>query len=779
MSFFTNFARRMPTHSILTPATALLALVIAAYIPAIMGGFVWDDDDYVTRNPTLRDSGGLQRIWFDIGAVPQYYPLVHTSFWLEFHLWSLWPLGYHLVNVLLHGCSAILLWRVLLRLGVRGAWLAAAVFALHPVQVESVAWVTERKNVLSGLFYLSALLAYVRFLGLERGGFGPSQGRRWYWLALVLFLCALLSKTVACSLPAAILLLLWWKRSRLRLNDVLLLVPFFVLGAALGLTTAWMEQHYVGAQGAEWALSWLDRCLIAGRALWFYVGKLVWPARLAFIYPRWQIDSSLWQYCYPLAAVALVVCLWVLRRRIGRAPLVAVLYFGGTLGPALGFIDVYPMRFSFVADHFPYMASIGLLTLMVGLLTTGLDRLARAGGGRQVRSPAGLGMHVVRLAVPAALLGVLAVLTWRQGGIYKNPETLWRDTIAKNPSAWLAQYNLGVTLDKQGRIAEAISHYRQALEIKPDHAPAHINWGLALSRQGKVEEAIAHYGAAIQIWPHEPSTYNNLGLALAQQGKSRQAIDQYYKALQLNADFYAARYNLAVAFRKTGNIEQAKAHYTEALRIKPDSEHAHNDLGSILARQGRFDEAITHFLEVLRINPNQAQAHNNLANALLQQGNASQAMTHYYQAIRIKPDCADAHYNLASILVGRGKSGKAAEHLRQALLSEPDHTGAMNNLAWLLATCPEQDIRDGAEAVRLAKRACQLTDHQDPKFLDTLAAAHAETGQFDQAIATAERAINLATSNGQAGLAKEIRTRLELYQSAGAYRQEPAKVHQP
>jgi hypothetical protein len=411
MSFFTNFAIRLRTHSILIPATALLTLVIAAYIPAIMGGFVWDDDDYVTRNPTLSGSGGLQRIWFEIGAVPQYYPLVHTSFWLEFHLWGLWPLGYHLVNVLFHGCSAILLWRVLLRLGVRGAWLAAAVFALHPVQVESVAWITERKNILSGVFYLSALLAYVRFLGLGRGGFGPRGRWGWYWLALVLFLCALLSKTVTCSLPAAILLLLWWKRSRLRLNDVLSLVPFFVLGAALGLTTAWMEQHYVGAQGAEWALSWLDRCLIAGRALWFYVGKLVWPARLAFIYPRWQIDSALWQYCYPLAAVGLVVCLWVLRRRIGKAPLVAALYFGGTLGPALGFINVYPMRFSFVADHFQYMASVGLLTLMVGLLTTGLDRLARAGGGRQVHGLAGPGTHVVRLAVPAALLGLLAVLT--------------------------------------------------------------------------------------------------------------------------------------------------------------------------------------------------------------------------------------------------------------------------------------------------------------------------------------------------------------------------------
>ncbi|HOW19171.1 MAG TPA: O-GlcNAc transferase, partial [Phycisphaerae bacterium] len=343
--------------SCLPAAAGLLLLALAVYIPAMRGGFVWDDDDYVTENRTLRSLDGLGRIWFDIRATPQYYPLVFTSFWLEYHLWDSRPGGYHVVNILLHGTSAVLLWLVLRRLAVPGAWFAAAVFAVHPVHVESVAWITERKNVLSGVFYLSAALVWLRFAGLDCPRAAEPRRRSLYAIGLFLFACALLSKSVTASLPAALLLVLWWKRGRIARGDFLPLVPFFALGAVMGLITAWVERHHVGAEGAEWALSAAERCLIAGRALWFYAAKLIWPVRLTFIYPRWPIDSGVWwQYLYPIAAVAAIGLLWGLRRRIGRGPLVAVLFFAITLAPALGFFDVYPMRYSFVADHFQYHA---------------------------------------------------------------------------------------------------------------------------------------------------------------------------------------------------------------------------------------------------------------------------------------------------------------------------------------------------------------------------------------------------------------------------------------
>src|SRR5688572_14862801 len=366
-------------RSALIGSGVLLAMTLIAYLPAFRAGFIWDDPDYVVNNATLRSLDGLRQIWFVPRATPQYYPLVHTSFWIEYQLWRLNPAGYHAVNVLLHALAAVLLWRVLKLLDVPGAWLAAAIFAVHPMHVESVAWVTERKNVLSGVFYLAAALAYFRSsFGLWGSGIGedkdtavdssntrhPKPDTR-YSLSLGLFVCALLSKTVTASLPATILLVIWWKRGRITRRDVVPLIPFFVIGVALALNTARLEREHVGASGAEFDFSALDRILIAGRAAWFYAWKLIAPVNLSFIYPRWTIDDrAAWQYAFPLAAVALVAALFVLRHRIGRGPLVAILFFGGTLVPALGFFNVYPMRYTFVADHFAYHASIGIIVLI-------------------------------------------------------------------------------------------------------------------------------------------------------------------------------------------------------------------------------------------------------------------------------------------------------------------------------------------------------------------------------------------------------------------------------
>jgi protein O-mannosyl-transferase len=492
---FFSFVGEMDTtwkNRRLVGAGLIILITLLAYRTALPGGFIWDDDLHVTKNLPLRSLEGLARMWMEPGAVPQYYPLTHTTFWIEYHLWQLNPFGYHIDNVLLQALNAILLWAVLQRLRIPGAWLAAVLFAVHPANVESVAWITERKNVLSCAFYLSALLAYLRFYRLgETEASGPdktplseglptphyfrpkvshrtrmtetarsiqtarsrdrrrtpvllegalSEPRRWgfYWLAFTFFACAMLSKTVTCTLPAAILLLIWWKRGRVGWRDVWPLVPFCAVGAALGWTTASIEKSRVGAVGMEWEYGFAERVLIAGRAVWFYAVKLAWPVNLTFIYPRWNIDAGQWwQWLFPLAAITVAAMLWVWRRRIGRGPLAAMLFFVGTLGPALGFVNVYPMRYSFVADHFQYLASAGLIAAAVAAAATVVRQ------------------RTVRIASGVAVTALFCILTWRQGRIYHDPETLWRDTLAKNPDCWMAHNNLGVLLAARGDLPGA------------------------------------------------------------------------------------------------------------------------------------------------------------------------------------------------------------------------------------------------------------------------------------------------------------------------------------
>ena len=472
-------------------AAAIIALVFVAYLPALGAGYIWDDDDYVTENQCLRSVDGLRRIWVEPGATHQYYPLVHSSFWLEYHLWGLRPFGYHFDNVLLHAVNSLLVWLILATLGVPGAWFAAALFALHPVEVESVAWITERKNVLSAAFYLCALLAYLRFDSPEREA--RSRKPAFYVLALLLFFCALLSKTVTCTLPAAILILFWWKRGRVSWRAALPLAPMFGLGALMGLGTAWMEKHFVGATGIDWHFSALDRCLLAGRALWFYASKIIWPQDLMFIYPRWRIDSGVaWQYLFPAGALSLGAFLWWRQRRIGRGLLTAALFFLATLGPALGFVDVFPFRYSFVADHFQYLASIGPITVLA------------AAASLPAVSP------FLRFGIAGAVLYCLASLTWMQASSYRDGNLLWLDTLDKNPDCLIAHFNLGNAFARKGKFNEAISHYSESVRIKPDFLEGFANRGSALENAGRLKEAEADFKHALGIQPDLPDVLNKL-----------------------------------------------------------------------------------------------------------------------------------------------------------------------------------------------------------------------------------------------------------------------------
>lgn len=576
---------QMSRKKIISGAAAIIFLTLAVYIPAMQGGFIWDDDYYVTQNLTLRSLNGLKQIWWEIGATPQYYPLVHTTFWIEYHLWELHPLGYHLDNVMLHVLNALFLWRLLLRLKVPAAWPVAAVFALHPVHVESVAWITERKNLLSGFFYLLAVLSYFHFFSLN-GGFGSESSRAdakssqaqasgrplpFYLLSIIFFLCALLSKTVTCSMPAVILLLIWWKKRNIEWRDILLTIPLFVIGALFGLLTVWMEKYRVGAMGEEWSLTFLERCLVAGRALWFYAEKLIWPQNLAFIYPQWTIDAGIWwQHLYPLTALSVVIAGWFARKRLGKAPLAAVLFFAGTLVPALGFFDVYPHRYSYVADHFQYLASIGIISLVVS-------------GTAKVLEGYEIGRKYLGRVLCLTVLTGLAAQTWDQGKIYRDRETLWRDTIAKNPKAWMSYNNLGNVLSEQGKYQEAIACYMEVRKLKPDYVNANWNLGIALARLGKFHEAIRHYMIALRTKPDKADVHYNLGLAFHHLGQNREAID----------------------------------HFRQALLINPRDAEAHNDLGNTLALIGKPVEAISHYKQALRIKPGLSLARFRLAVAYL------------------------------------------------------------------------------------------------------------------------------------------------------------------
>ncbi|MDH7482778.1 MAG: tetratricopeptide repeat protein [Armatimonadota bacterium] len=627
-------------------AVAIVLMVVVAYIPSLDGAFIWDDDANVTQNMTLRSWKGLVEIWTNLRANQQYYPLTHTSFWIQYHLWNLNPFAYHLANILLHALNAILLWFILRRLLIPGAWLAAAVFAIHPVHVESVAWITERKNVLSGAFYFASMLAYIRFAGLD----GTSGSPRRYWMAFVLFICAVLSKTVVSTLPAALLILIWWKKGRLKWSDVLPLVPFFLLGAGMGQLTAYLEKHHVGAVGEEWNMPLINKILVAGRIPWFYAWKLVWPINLTFNYPKWHINpTEPLQYIYPIGVVILIVSLFMLRRVIGNSPLAAVLYFGVTLVPALGIFNVYFMRYSYVQDHFQYLASVGIIVLISGMLAT---------VAKKFESLSFIGA--------APILLILGVLTYRQCFIYKDCQTLWLDTIAKNPDSWMAHNNLGNEYTHQGRLDLAVKEYKEALKSNPKEPEIYYNLGTALVRLGRIDDGIKQYKTALRLDPNYADAHSNLAVSLAAKGQTEEARKHYVIALKLNPRNANAHYNFGTLLAMEGKVDEAISHYKRALELNPDFVEGHINLGDILSRKGNYEEAIQHYSKAVQLRPNFAQAHLSLGALYALMQNYDEAIEHLKYGLELSPKNAEGHYNLAVAFYSKGDYAAAWEEIRLA-----------------------------------------------------------------------------------------------------------------
>jgi tetratricopeptide (TPR) repeat protein len=598
-------------------ALVLVTVTILVYRPAWHAGFIWDDDDHLTANPAMIAPDGLRVIWSSL-TVSRYYPLTLTSFWVQRQLWGLNPIPYHLVNIALHAINGVLIFFLLRRLRVPAAWLAAMLWALHPVNVESVAWITELKNTQSGAFFFCALLCFLRF---------EAQGRRrWYALALLCGAGALLSKPSTVVLPLVLLLYAWWERGCWRRTDVVRTAPFFGLALLMSALTIVEQRGHILREGtAEWSMGIAGRLVLAGKAIWFYAVKLLWPVNLTFVYPRWEVTTNSFGSWLPLAAVVAVGIVLYGRRREpwARAGAFGLIFFITALLPVLGFFDVFYFRYSYVADHFQYLASVGLIALVASMWARMCELTGRPGRYLDV------------VVVPATVM-ILGVLTWRQACAYRDVETLWQDTLAKNPICWMAHNNLGTALLQGGKVEEAIGHFEQAIRLKPD----------------------------------------------------------------------------------------------------PAAEHDYN-LGSALLQAGRFHEAIRHFQHALQLKPDYSEAHNNLGDALLYMGKFPDAIGHYEQALRIKPD----------------------------------YPGAQNNLAWLLATLAPAEGGDPVRAVSLAEQACKLSGNRMAANVDTLAVAYAAAGRFNEAIAAAERAVELARAAEQPQLAKKIEARLELYRAGRPYHQ--------
>ena len=720
-------------------ALLLIVLVLVAYAQVFSAGFIWDDESHLTQNPCVIGPFGLKEIWTTAQAV--YYPLVLTTFWMLHKFVGLNPLPYHFLNVLLHAASAVLLWRILQLLKVRGAWLGAALWALHPVMVQSVAWITELKNAQSCVFYLLSILFFLEWgdqggeLQQRRAGERRSLG---FVLSLLFFILATLSKPSVVMLPFVLALCIWWMRGKIRWRDVITLIPFALISALASAWTIWEQRFHARAVGPDWAQTFPERLVIAGKAIWFYLGKLVWPHPLIFIYPRWEVDSSkVVAYLPLLAAVAGLLALWFIQGKWSRALFFGAAYYVISLFPVLGFFTVFFFRYSFVSDHFQYLASIGPLSLAGAGIATVVGRLGET--PRELapntdalqRFPVARARVGLSVSVCGGLLLSLGFLTWRQTAEYHNLLSVYTATLQQNPRCWMAHYNVGIVLSEKGEADQAIDHYRRAVDLRPDYAEAHYNLGRLLAEKGQVDDAIAHYERAVAINPADAEAQNNLGVTLFGIGRADDAIVHYQKALEIRPDYAEASCNLASALIAKGDFDRAIARYTVCLAAIPDQDEARYNLASALLRTGRTDEAILQYQKVLQMHPESADAHANLGSAWLAKRRVRDAIAEYTKELQISPE------NLA----------------------------ALSNLAWLLATSAEPTVRNGSEAVRLAERADSASSRSDKHatILRILAAAYAEAGQFAEAKETAQHALEAANIQGNTTLADALQGELALY----------------
>jgi tetratricopeptide (TPR) repeat protein len=759
----------------------LAAMTFAVFGQTLTHEFVnVDDNDYVYHNPLVARGLTLRGLlWaFTRSRSGNWHPLTWLSHMLDCQLYGLHPGGHHLTNVLLHTATVILLFLVLRQM--TGAlWrsaFVAAVFAIHPLRVESVAWVAERKDVLSGLFFMLTIGAYLSY---TRRPWSPVR----YGLVMLLFALGLICKQMLVTLPLVLLLLDYWPLQRVESARRLVTEksPLLALSAAAGVATLLAQDEGIKSGGSFSLPHRLGNALASSM---IYLGQMVWPMRLAFLYPYPHNGPPLWEVALAVVLLAGLSAVAWHARRTRPWLLIGWLWYLVMLLPVVGIIQVGRQAH---ADRYTYLPQIGIYVALTWLVAQ---------------------WRLSRVALGGLMTGVLAVLmacTWQQTAYWQNSETLWTRDLACTAGNDFAHFSLGTALAEEGRADEAITHYQMALQLNPNYAEAHYNLGIALAGKGRADEAITHYRMALQIDPNYARAHNNLATALMLKGRADEAITHYQMALQISPNYAEPHVGLGNALLQQRNVNEAITQYQMALQINPNYAEAHYALGNALAQKGRADQAINHWEMALQINPNNAEAHYYLGNALFQKGRADQAITHYQMALQINSNFAEAHYNLGLALARKGradeaitqyqltlqinpnsakahnnlgnalmKKGRAIEalsHYQQALQIEPANAKAQDNLAWLLATCADASLRNGAKAVELARQANELSGGADPGFLATLAAAFAESGRFSDATQTAQKAMELAQVAGQQDLVEQLKGELKRYQAGFPWRQ--------
>lgn len=611
-------------------ALAIGLLTLLAYSSVFTAGFIWDDDDHVLRILQLLDLDGLRRIWFEPGQTIQYYPLVFSVFWLQLKLWGTNPFPFHLFNILVHAGNALLFWCCLRRLRLPLPFWAALIFAVHPLHVESVAWITELKNLLSGCFYLLAFLCFWTFVTAEeRKGHATWRRRLSYVLALLLFVCALLSKTVTCTLPAVFLLLLWWQQGTVSRRQVLSTLPFFLAALILGLITMRVEAENVLAKGPEWDFSIVERLLLAGRASWFHLGKVLWPHPLMFNYPRWQLDSGLWwQYLYPLALLVLLAGVWLLRQRTGRGPLAACLFVVGTNVPVLGFLNVYSMRFSFVADHYYYLANMGVIVLFCAAA----ERLLQRFPHRRRAETVFFGGIVV----------LLSLLTWQQGRNYHDKATFFHEIIRQNPVSWFGYSNRAALYADAGEDDLALADIDRSLALKPDEADALHLRGVIMTKRKNYRQAFADFDRSIELRPWRADYVKNRALVYRLVGNYAAALrdaDTVLSVATHDPDNFVLRASIRLALE---DYRGALADLDRALAVDGESVAARANRGLVNYRLRRFDDALRDFDAALALEPASAETLFNRGLTYVARGEMSRAEADFAGARRLGYRLTDA-----------------------------------------------------------------------------------------------------------------------------------------
>jgi tetratricopeptide (TPR) repeat protein len=633
---------------------AILALaVFIAYFPSLSGGFIWDDAILLTQNSLIVAPDGLHRIWRTTEPI-DFWPLTNTTFWLEWRLWGMCSAGCHATNLVLHIAASLLIWAILRKLFIPGAFLAALIFALHPVNVESVAWIAQRKNTLSMLFFLLSILWYLKAdMHTAIVGMAPARSRKgpwvrektflsfilhpsschfWYWLSFAAFVSAMLSKGSAAVLPALVLGIIWWRR-RLIKWDLLRTAPFFIVAAALSLVNIWFQNRDFVESIRD--AGFLERIMDAGAVAWFYLYKALLPLNLIFIYPQWNIQTGNFLWWLPLlAAVVVAAVLWLYRKTWGRPFLFAWGFFCVSLLPVMGLTDVYFMKYSLVADHYQYTAVIGI----IALTTAGWSTWHAKTNGP---------IHCAVNCLAAIVVLALASLTWRQSGLYHDAMTLYQATLERNPKCWMAYNNLGLIFEEKGDLKKALDYYNQSILFNPKNAEAYNNLGGLMLKTGQLPKAIAQYELALRYKQNFAEAHNNLGMALVNIGRLQDAIEHYEQALRLRPNYAETQNNLGQVLAQTDRPLEAIKCYEQALTLKPDFPEAQYNLGLLLLQTGRPRESIKYFEQSLKLKPDYFITHNNLGTALLRTGRLEEAIEHYEQARRINPDYIGAYVNLA------------------------------------------------------------------------------------------------------------------------------------